>query len=78
MKRVVRSRAAAALTWPPFGVAVYSAVVLGTHLTALIAAHGAAHVCYLLAGYLYFLPVIGSEPIRWRVPVLRRYLRRAA
>jgi cytochrome c oxidase assembly factor CtaG len=78
VKRVVRSRAAAALTWPPAGVALYAAAVLGTHLTGLILArgeaHDAEHVAYLLAGYLYFLPVIGSEPVRWRLPVLGRYL----
>jgi cytochrome c oxidase assembly factor CtaG len=77
-KRVVRSRAAAALTWPPLGVAVYSAVVLATHLTPLILARGALHeaehVAYLAAGYLFFLPVIGSEPTRWRLSLFARYL----
>ena len=78
VKRVIRSRAAATLTWPPAGVALYSAAVLGTHLTGLIFAHGALHdaehAAYLLAGYLYFLPVIASEPVRWRPSVLSRYL----
>lgn len=78
LKRIVRSPACTALTWPPFGVALYSAVVLCTHLTGLIAARGIAHeaehALYLAAGYLYFLPVAGSEPIRWRVPVFSRYL----
>jgi cytochrome c oxidase assembly factor CtaG len=78
VKRAVRSRAVTALTWPPAGVALYAAAVLGTHLTGLIlargAVHDAEHGAYLLAGYLYFLPVIGSEPVRWRPPVLGRYL----
>ena len=78
LKRVLRSRVVAALTWPPAGVALYSAVVLCTHLTGLLEArgalHDAEHVAYLLAGYLYFLPVIGSEPLRWRLPPLGRYL----
>jgi putative copper resistance protein D len=78
VKRLVRSRALTALSWPPAGVALYSAAVLGTHLTGLLfargAAHDAEHCAYLAAGYLYFLPVVGSEPIRWRVPVLGRYL----
>jgi putative copper resistance protein D len=77
-KRLVRSRVVTALTWPPAGVALYSAAVLGTHLAGLLLAHGAAHdaehCLYLLAGYLYFLPVIGSEPVRWRMTVLGRYL----
>jgi putative membrane protein len=59
-------------------VALYCAAVLGTHLTGLLlvrgAAHDAEHCAYLAAGYLYFLPVVGSEPVRWRVSVLGRYL----
>jgi putative copper resistance protein D len=78
IKRVLRSRAVTAVTWPGTGVALYWVVVAGTHLTGLLTARGAAHdaehVAYLAAGYLYFLPVIGSEPIRWRVPALGRYL----
>jgi cytochrome c oxidase assembly factor CtaG len=78
VKRVLRSRVVTALTCPPFAVALYSAVVLGTHLTGLLTAqgalHDAEHGAYLVTGYLYFLPVIGSEPLRWRVPALGRYL----
>jgi cytochrome c oxidase assembly factor CtaG len=78
VKRMVRSRAAAAVTWPPFGVGVYSAVVAGTHLTPLILATGplrdAEHVAYLVAGYLFFLPVIGSERAYWRPSLFARYL----
>jgi putative copper resistance protein D len=75
---VVRSRAATALTWPPFSVALYSAVVLVTHLTPLILAtgwlHDGEHLAYLMAGYLFFLPVTGSEPARWRPSLFFRYL----
>jgi putative copper resistance protein D len=78
VKRALRSRVVAALTWPPACAAVYSAVVLCTHLTGLIGAqgalHDAEHAAYLLAGYLYFLPVVGSEPLRWRLSPLGRYL----
>jgi putative copper resistance protein D len=31
------------------------------------AVHDGEHALYLAAGYLYFLPLIGREPIRWRV-----------
>ena len=34
-KRVVRSRVASFLTWPPFGLAAYAATIVGTHLTGL-------------------------------------------
>src|ERR1700678_4314719 len=73
-KKVLRSHVLAAITWPPFGVVLYLGVIVGTHLTGfmnLVETHGAVHdgehVLYLVAGYLYFLPLIGREPIRWRV-----------
>lgn len=56
-------------------------MVIGTHLTPLMnlvledpAVHEAEHALYLVAGYLYFLPVIGSEPVRWRLPAFGRLL----
>jgi cytochrome c oxidase assembly factor CtaG len=73
-KKVLRSRVVAAITWPPFGVALYVATIVGTHLTGFMnvvetngAVHDGEHALYLIAGYLYFLPLIGREPIRWRV-----------
>jgi putative copper resistance protein D len=73
-KRAVRSRVAAALTWPPFGVAAYAATIAGTHLTSFMnlvltndGIHNAEHALYIIIGYLYLLPLIGSEPIRWRI-----------
>jgi uncharacterized membrane protein YoaK (UPF0700 family) len=49
-----------------------------THLTPLILAtgwlHDGEHLAYLVAGYLFFLPVVGSEPARWRPPLSGRYL----
>ena len=73
-KKVLRSRVLAAITWPPFGVALYVGVIVGTHLTGFMnlvetnsGIHDAEHALYLIAGYLYFLPLIGREPIRWRV-----------
>lgn len=73
-KRVVRSRVVSAITFPAVGVVVYIATVVGTHLTGFMnltlehpLVHDLEHVLYLLAGYLYFLPLIGKEPIRWRL-----------
>ncbi|MBV9095552.1 MAG: cytochrome c oxidase assembly protein [Streptosporangiaceae bacterium] len=73
-KKLLRSRVVTAITWPPFGVALYTVTIIGTHLTGFMnlvlsndAVHEAEHVLYLVAGYLYFLPLIGREPIRWRI-----------
>jgi cytochrome c oxidase assembly factor CtaG len=73
-KRVLRSSVASVLTWPVFGFALYAAAIVLAHLTGLAnviernaVAHDTEHVIFLLAGYLFFLPIIGSEPIRWRL-----------
>jgi putative copper resistance protein D len=73
-KQVLRSRPVAFLTWPVFGLALYIAAIVVAHLTALAnvigtnqLAHDAEHVAFLVTGYLFFLPIIGSEPIRWRL-----------
>jgi putative copper resistance protein D len=74
VKRIVRSGPVAGLTWPAFVVAAYAATIVGTHLTGFMnlvesnpAVHDAEHVLYLVVGYLYFLPLLGREPIRWKV-----------
>jgi cytochrome c oxidase assembly factor CtaG len=74
VKNILRSRVASFLTWPAFGFAAYAAAIVALHLTGLAnliarndVAHEAEHVVFLLVGYLFFLPIIGSEPIRWRL-----------
>jgi len=81
VKRVVRSRVIAALTWPPAATALYCVVVSGTHTPPVMdlvlrtgTVHDAEHALYLVTGYLFFLPVVGSEPIRWRMSIVGRYL----
>lgn len=81
VKRVLRSPVVSGLTWPPVAVTLYAAVVVSTHLTPLMnlvleneAVHDAEHALYLMAGYLYFLPVVGSEPVKWRLSAFGRYL----
>jgi putative copper resistance protein D len=73
-KRVIRSRVVSFLTWPPFGLVAYIVTIVGTHLTSLTGPilrnpllHDAEHVLYLVVGYLFFLPLLGREPIRWRI-----------
>jgi cytochrome c oxidase assembly factor CtaG len=80
-KRAIRSRVAAFLTWPPFGFVAYCVTIVGTHLTGLAheilvnqTLHNAEHVLYLVVGYLFFLPLLGNEPIRWRLSYPARLL----
>jgi putative copper resistance protein D len=74
VKKLLRSRPVQWITWPIFGVAAYTATIVGTHLTSFMnlviehdAVHESEHVLYLIVGYLYFLPLIGQEPIKWKV-----------
>jgi cytochrome c oxidase assembly factor CtaG len=80
-KRVIRSRVATALTCPPVAATIYAVTIIGTHLTGFMNltlthdnVHNAEHLLYLVAGYLYFLPLIGSEPIRWKMSFPSRFL----
>jgi cytochrome c oxidase assembly factor CtaG len=73
-KKIVRSRPVHWLTWPGVGVVAYAATIVGTHLTGFMnvvehnaTVHNAEHVLYLVVGYLYFLPLVGREPIGWKV-----------
>ncbi len=73
-KRVLRSRVVSFLTWPAFGFAAYAAAIVGAHLTGLAnltarnpAAHNTEHVAFLVVGYLFLLPILGQESIRWRL-----------
>jgi putative copper resistance protein D len=73
-KRALRSRVVHVVTWPLLGTALYAATVVGTHLTNFMSyvesnetVHQAEHVLFLVVGYLYFLPLIGKEPIGWKV-----------
>jgi len=73
-KRVLRSRVASFLTWPVFGAVAYTLAVLAAHLSGLATlidqnqtAHNAEHALFVLIGYLFFLPILGREPIRWRL-----------
>jgi putative copper resistance protein D len=80
-KSVIRSRVVTALTCPPVAAVLYAATIVGTHLTGFMNitlqhehVHDAEHVLYLVVGYLYFLPLIGSEPIRWKMSFPTRFL----
>lgn len=74
VKRIVRSRVVSVVTHPLIAFALYTAVVVGTHLTSFnnvaVTHRWAAtgeQVAYLVSGYLYLLSGFGEEPIRWRL-----------
>ena len=81
VKRILRSRVASFLTWPVFGCVAYAVAVLGAHLTNFAnlvqtnrVAHNAEHLLFLVVGYLFFLPILGREPIRWRLSYPVRFV----
>jgi cytochrome c oxidase assembly factor CtaG len=81
VKRILRSRVASFLTWPVFGCVAYAGAVMWAHLTSFANlvqtnqfAHNAEHVLFLVVGYLFFLPILGREPIRWRLSYPVRFV----
>jgi cytochrome c oxidase assembly factor CtaG len=80
-KRVVRSRVAGFLTWPVFGTVLYALAVVATHLSGFAnlveqnqTVHNAEHALFVVIGYLFFLPILGNEPIRWRLSYPVRFV----
>jgi len=80
-KRLVRSKVATFLTWPVFGVATYAAAIAAAHLTGVAnlveqnqTAHNLEHAGFLIVGYLFFLPILGREPIRWKLSYPIRFV----
>jgi len=82
LARVLRSRVVGALTVPAVGLSVYAAVLLGTHFTGLYelalrneTVHRCEHVAYVIAGLLFFAPIVAADPLPHRPgPVARLVL----
>lgn len=81
IRSVVRSLPVSVASNPVVAFVVYVSVIVGTHLTSFMQlvlthplVHDAEHLVYLLAGYLFFLPLLGSEPTRWRLSYPGRFL----
>lgn len=79
--RVIRSRPIAFLTHPVTTFLIYAGVIVGTHLTGFMDAMAqhmwlmtGEQLLYLGAGFLYWLPLIGREPIRWELPGIAKIL----
>jgi cytochrome c oxidase assembly factor CtaG len=80
-KRALRSPVASFLTWPLFGAVTYALAVTAAHLSSLATyiddnqlAHNAEHGLFVIIGYLFYLPIIGREPIRWRLSYPIRFV----
>ncbi|MGH3444850.1 MAG: cytochrome c oxidase assembly protein, partial [Nocardioidaceae bacterium] len=79
LEAALHSWPVAVLTHPITGLGVYSLVIVVTHLTSFMdqmAMHPwlmyLEQALYVGAGYLFLLTLLGSEPIRWRLPYLFR------
>ena len=80
-KGLLRSRVATFLTLPVFGCAAYTAAIAAAHLTGFAnlvernqTLHNLEHAMFLIVGYLFFLPIIGKEPIRWKLSYPVRFV----
>lgn len=81
IERIATGRTVSVLTAPPVALASYAAVIVGSHLTGLMDtimhntwAAQLEHVVYVLAGYQFFVLIVGHEPIRWRLAAPARWL----
>ena len=78
---VLHNRLVTALTTAPVALAAYAGTIVCTHLTGLMDtimihpwASQAEHLLYLVVGCMFFLLVVGDEPIRWRPSMPGRML----
>jgi len=76
---VLHSWPVKAISWPPVGWTFFAVVMWATHFSPLYnaalenqALHSAEHLLYLIAGVLFWWPVIGADPIRWRLSPIAR------
>jgi cytochrome c oxidase assembly factor CtaG len=81
LERILQGRVVSFLTAPPVALATYATVIVGSHLTGLMDvimrnawAGQIEHVVYLVAGYQFFVLIVGDEPIRWRLSSPVRWL----
>ena len=71
---ILHSRVVRAVSWPPVGWTLFAVVMWATHFSPLFdaalenpALHDVEHLLYLTAGLLFWWPVIGADPVRWRL-----------
>jgi len=76
---LLHSRIVKAVSWPPVGWAFFAVVMWATHFSPIFnaaleneAVHSLEHLLYLVAGLLFWWPVIGADPVRWRLSPIGR------
>jgi cytochrome c oxidase assembly factor CtaG len=79
--RVATGPVVSLLTAPPVALAMYTVVIVGSHLTGLMDeimrnswAGQLEHLVYVLVGCQFFVLVVGHEPIRWQLATPARWL----
>jgi cytochrome c oxidase assembly factor CtaG len=79
VRAVLATWPVSALTHPATGLAAYTAVIVGTHLTGFMDqmmsrpwTSGLEELLYVGSGWLLLAPLLGQEPLRWRLPGLGR------
>lgn len=77
---LLRSRTVRLLTRPACGFALFTVVVLGTHLTSVYEAalrdpllHACEHAAYFWTGVLFLAPILGSDPVPHRPGAIARF-----
>ncbi len=73
--RVLHSPVVAVLSFPLLGWLVFAAVNWGWHFSSLydqalenVALHYLQHATFLAASLLFWWPIVGADPARWRLP----------
>jgi putative membrane protein len=81
LDRAVRGRVLGALTFPPVSWLAFVVILWGSHYSRLYeaslehpAVHALEHALYLGAALLFWYPVIGMGPTRWRLSYPARLL----
>ena len=79
VQAVLRSAPVSVVTHPVVALALYSVVIVGTHLTSFMDTMTmhmwlmpAEQVVYLVTGSLLLVTLLADEPLRWRPPYLLR------
>jgi putative copper resistance protein D len=73
--RVLHSRVLAVISFPLLGWLAFAAVNWGWHFSSLydqalenVALHYFQHATFLAAALLFWWPIVGADPARWRLP----------